>query len=198
MELDYTVVSELDRIADRHAAGIGFKDDEEASKIPMPFGAYQFVYPDPKKKPRLAVTCLVKTCVCPRRCNCEAELAVMFYTPGIDVHDYPKQLFSSLKENIPRIKCHKLAPLIPTARIINAARIVSKMQDSEFAVKTLLRKNSYEEKKVKTMHELNLSDLNPSQANAVKKFIRMESGVMAIQGPPGSFCVFGFAHFTII
>ena len=95
-----------------------------------------------------------------------------------------KQLFSSLAKGF---KCHKLAPLIPTARIIDAAQTVSKMQESEFAVKTLLRINPYIKKKVKAMHQLNLGDLNPSQAEAVEKFIHMESGVMAIQGPPGSF-----------
>lgn len=183
MELDCAIVAALDGLADRCAAGIGYKDDKEGLKFPMPFGVYQFVYPD--EKTRLAVTCLVKTCACSRRCDCDDELAVIFETQGKDADDYPKILFSSLEKGI---KCHMLAPLMPTARIIQAAKNVCAMQDQDFAVRVLQRTNLYEEKKILINHALNLDELNPSQANAVEKFIHMQSGVMTIEGPPGISC----------
>ena len=183
LELDCAVVSALDGLADKCAAGIGYKDDEESLKTPMPFGVYQFVFPDDET--RLAVTCLVKTCDCKDRCDCEQELAVMFETPGAQsVEDYTKTLFSTLKKGI---KCHLLAPLIPTARIIKAANIVCEMQENEFAVKVLQRTNAYEAKKTAISHPLDLAGLNSSQARAVRKFIEMQRGVMTIEGPPGTF-----------
>ena len=183
MELDCALVSALDALADRCAAGIGYKDDKESLKTPMPFGVYQFVFPDDRT--RLAVTCLKKTCDCKYSCDCEQELAVMFETPGArSVEDYTKRLFSTLEKGI---KCHLLAPLIPTARIINAANIVCKMQENEFAVRVLQRTNAYEAKKTAISHPLDLAGLNSSQATAVRKFIEMQRGVMTIEGPPGTF-----------
>ena len=183
LELDCAVVSALDGLADRCAAGIGYKDDEESLKIPMPFGVYQFVFPDDKT--RLAVTCLVRTCDCNRRCDCEQEVAVMFETPGAkSIRDYTKVLFSELEKGI---KCHMLAPLMPTARIIQAANNVCRMGEKEFAVRVLQRTNAYEAKKTALSHALDLDGLNTSQAKAVRKFIEMQRGVMTIEGPPGTF-----------
>lgn len=174
MELDCTVINELDALADRRAAGTKYNDSDAGSEEPMPFGVYLIVSPDDNT--RLAVTCLKKTCD-----NHEEELAVMFDPPTTDGDEH-KILFSTLGQGI---KCYLLAPLMPTARIIEAAERVCKMDDDAFAVKILQRTNVYEPKKILRGHKINLDGLNASQANAVSRFIHMKTGVMTIQGPPG-------------
>ena len=81
------------------------------------------------------------------------------------------------------IKWYQLASLLPSVRIMQAAEVVCCMPDDAFAVRLLQRKNVYKPRKLKYFPKLD--GLNPSQANAVDKFIHMESGVMTIHGPPG-------------
>ena len=99
---------------------------------------------------------------------------------GMDDHEW--SFFSSLDKDI---KWEELSTLLPAVRIIQAAEVVCSMPDDAFAVRLLQRKNVYKPRKMR--YELNLDGLNDSQADAVQKFIHMESGVMTIHGPPGKF-----------
>ena len=184
MELDCVVINELDALADRRTAGARYNDGDSNAgfEAPMPFGVYQLVWPDDNT--RLAVTCLKKFCDCTTSCNCEEELGVMFEPCMTDDHEGIIKQFSTLECGI---KWHLLTPLMPTARIIEAAERVCKMDDNAFAVKILQRTNVYEPKKILTGHKINLDGLNASQANAVTRFMNMQTGVMTIQGPPGIF-----------
>ena len=172
MELDCVIVSSLDELADRCSAGTGCNDKNAGLEVPVPFGVYQLVLPDDKT--RLAVTCLVNTC----------ELGLIFEAPEANDENYVIKLFSTLEKGI---KYHLLAPLIPTARIIEAAERVCKMRENKFAVKILQRSNVYKPKKILMSHKVNLCGLNYSQASAVTHFVHMQSGVMTIHGPPGTF-----------
>ena len=178
MELDCAVISSLDALADTRADGADYHDNNAGLENSIkPFGVYLLVWPDGRQK--RAVTLLVKTSA-----SSDEELAVMFESPGKGNEKETTKPLSTLEIDI---KFHLLAPLMPTARIIGAAERVCKMPDSAFAVKILQRTNVKVPKKILTGHRLNLDGLNPAQANAVTRFMNMQSGVMTIQGPPGIF-----------
>ena len=179
MELDCAVLNALDRLTDLQLSGGGCKKDLPE---PLPFCVVQLEWPDGQTK--LAVTSLEVD-----KASGEKKLALRFNEHEADARKQNGKTSMMFFSNLPSgTACHTLAPLIPTSRIVEAAKLVCGMKEDAFAVMLLQRTNKYKAREISTpRRELNLEGLNSSQADAVHHFIQMKSGVMAIKGPPGTF-----------
>ena len=164
---------------------------------PQPFSAV-LVYPPNNNSYSIGVTCLQinrNKCKCQPTCTlrksekgrCKPEVAVIMKRQAYPHQDNEQILVSDL----PGYTFISLAPLMPTARIIQAATVVCNSAVDSFASKLLQRTNQYtpipgDDGTQKKDLNQNWQQLNPSQIQTVCRFVDMQRGCMVVEGPPGT------------